>query len=86
MRLERIAGILGKWGYFSGFAIFFTMCLFVMCKIMFTDTSLLSTEALYRIVNVVTICVTVVIVAVPEGLPMAISIAMAFSITDMKQD
>lgn len=81
-----MAGILGKWGYFAGFVIFLTMCLFVMSKILFTDTQLLSSDVLYKVINVVTICVTVIIVAVPEGLPMAISIAMAFSVTDMKED
>ena len=36
-RLERMAGLFGKWGYFAGFIIFVTMCIFLVCHILFTD-------------------------------------------------
>jgi Ca2+-transporting ATPase len=62
------------------------MSLFILCKVMFSETELLSYDILTKFLNVLIICITVVIVAVPEGLPMAVSIAMAFSVSYMKKD
>jgi Ca2+ transporting ATPase len=39
-----------------------------------------------KVLQIFTVTVAVVMVAVPEGLPLAISIAMAFSIDVMKKD
>lgn len=51
-----------------------------------SDASLLSVDTLQRILRYFTIGIAIVIVAVPEGLPLAISIAMAFSVDTMKKD
>lgn len=53
---------------------------------MFTDDILLSTNTLQTLLRYFTIGVSIVIVAVPEGLPLAVSIAMAFSVDTMKRD
>jgi P-type E1-E2 ATPase len=62
------------------------MCFFLVCKIMFSDTSLVSKETMERILDFFTVAVALIIVAVPEGLPLSISIAMAFSIDTLKKD
>lgn len=86
-RLEKLAGYLGKWGYIAGFLIFVSMTLFLIFQVMFdSDTSLLSLDTLQRILRYFTIGISIVIVAVPEGLPLAITIAMAFSVDTMKRD
>jgi magnesium-transporting ATPase (P-type) len=85
-RLEKLAGQFGKWGYFAGFIIFVTMCLNLICKILFSDAQLLSNDTLEKLINYFAIAVTIVIVAVPEGLPLAVSLSMAFSIDTMKND
>jgi len=51
-----------------------------------SNTTLLSNDTLVSILDYFTIAVAVVIVAVPEGLPLSISIAMAFSIDTLKED
>ena len=38
------------------------------------------------ILRIVTTAIAVVIVAIPEGLPLAVSISMAFSVDTMKKD
>lgn len=53
---------------------------------MFTDDDLLDTNTLQTLLRYFTIGVSIVIVAVPEGLPLAVSIAMAFSVDIMKKD
>jgi P-type E1-E2 ATPase len=62
------------------------MSFFLVSKIMFSDTALLSNETLTRLLDYFTIAVAVIIVAVPEGLPLSVSIAMAFSIDNLKKD
>jgi P-type E1-E2 ATPase len=44
------------------------------------------TEVVVRIIRIAVIGICVYIVAVPEGLPLAISISMALSISNLKQD
>lgn len=63
------------------------MVLFLCCKIAFSkNAELMENSTLLSIIDYFTIAITVVIVAVPEGLPLAVSIAMAFSIDIMKRD
>jgi len=81
-----LAALFGKWAYIAGFAVFFTMVLFLVCKVAFSSSELLENSTLLKIIDYFTIAITVVIVAVPEGLPLAVSIAMAFSIDIMKRD
>lgn len=47
---------------------------------------LFDTEAISSLVNALIISITIIVVAVPEGLPMAISIALAYSIHKLKKE
>ncbi len=53
---------------------------------MFTDDELLDTNTLKTLLRYFSIGISIVIVAVPEGLPLAVSIAMAFSVDIMKKE
>lgn len=53
---------------------------------MFTKRELLEGETLMRLLDFFTTCLTIIIVAVPEGLPLAVSICLAYSIDTMKND
>jgi P-type E1-E2 ATPase len=86
VRLEKLAALFGKWAYGAGIIVFLTMSIFLVCKILFSEAQLLSDDTLVRLIDQFTIAITIVIVAVPEGLPLAVSIAMAFSIDIMKRD
>ena len=48
------------------------------------DHSLFSTDTLLRLAKIVIIAACILIVAIPEGLPLAVSIAMALSISKLK--
>ena len=86
-KLEVLAGNIGKYAYYAGFLIFVTQCVFLAFKIMISsDDKLLSNNTLLSLLDFFTTALTIIIVAVPEGLPLAVSIAMAFSIDTMKQD
>lgn len=43
-------------------------------------------ENLSHIVNYIIIAITVIVVAVPEGLPLAVTISLAFSVMKMKKE
>ncbi|KXS15608.1 calcium-translocating P-type ATPase [Gonapodya prolifera JEL478] len=45
-----------------------------------------ATEAIARVVNIVISAITIVVVAVPEGLPLAVTLALAFATTRMLKD
>jgi P-type E1-E2 ATPase len=67
--------------------IFIGMVTFLILKIMIsTSTELLNDETLLKILQIFSTVVAIIIMAVPEGLPLAISISMAFSIDFMKKD
>ena len=87
MRLEEIAGILGKWAYFSAFVIFVTQCLYYVIKSLFAeDIKLIELNSLIKALDYFTTALSIVIVAVPEGLPLAVSLSLAFSMDAMKHD
>ena len=86
VRLEKLAGYLGKWGYISGGVIFVGMTVFLVSNIIFSEELLLSNETLMAVLRIFTTAVAVVIVAIPEGLPLAVSISMAFATEAMKKD
>ena len=69
-----------------GFLIFAAMTLFLVMNIVFSDAALLSKDTLMSILRIFTTAVAVIIVAIPEGLPLAVSISMAFSVDVMKKD
>lgn len=48
--------------------------------------SLLSVETLHEIIEYFIIAVSIVVVAVPEGLPLAVTIALAYSVNKMKDE
>lgn len=62
------------------------MALFLVFKLMFTESKLLSNDTLLKLLDFFSIAIAIIIVAVPEGLPLSISIAMAFSIDTLKRD
>jgi magnesium-transporting ATPase (P-type) len=85
-RLTHIANYLSKWGYTAGFCTFIAMTTWLIIEILFTSQTLLENETLTKAIDFFSIAVAIIIVAVPEGLPLSVSIAMAFSIDKLKND
>lgn len=59
---------------------------FLVICIVFTDLNLFSNSVLLQLLKIGIVAVVLLIVAIPEGLPLAVSIAMALSITRLKRD
>ncbi len=85
-KLDNMAKYIGKWSYIAGFVTFFFMVTFLFSKILFTDAALLEDSTLQKLLRSFTTAMAIIIVSVPEGLPLAVSIAMAFSVDYMKKD
>jgi len=51
-----------------------------------SEAYLFSNDTLLKLSKIVIIAVVILIVSIPEGLPLAISIAMALSINNLKAD
>jgi P-type E1-E2 ATPase len=59
----------------------------LIIKIALDDTKkLVDIETLSSLVTFLIIAITVIVVAVPEGLPLAVTIALAFSVRKMKKE
>lgn len=50
------------------------------------DSQILSVDTLNSLVDYLIISITIVVVAVPEGLPLAVTISLAFSVMKMKEE
>ena len=50
------------------------------------NKTLFDVSTLGELVNFLIIAITVIVVAVPEGLPLAVTIALAYSVSKMKKE
>lgn len=79
-KLEQIANDIGK----LGVAVAVLTFLFLIGRLVYTsledDTSFFSTDNISAMINAFITSITVVVVAVPEGLPLAVTISLAFSV------
>lgn len=50
------------------------------------EANLISLDTLNIIIEAFMIAITIIVVAVPEGLPLAVTIALAYSVNKMKNE
>lgn len=62
------------------------MSLHLLFDAVFNDYPLFSAHAIKEILNFFIVSVTIIVVAVPEGLPLAVTIALAYSVGKMKDE
>lgn len=85
MKLEKIAEDIGKFGLYSAITIV------VVLLIRFAIEKGISREwhtskDLTEILNYFILAITVIVVAIPEGLPLAVTLSLAFSVKKMLND
>ena len=87
-KLETIANEIGKVGVYVSLLTFISMTiklLYNVCISTDPEKTILSYYTLNEIVKYIIIAITVIVVAVPEGLPLAVTISLAFSVMKMKE-
>lgn len=84
MKLDVLAAILTKIGILASFAILAASLLNLIIRLIFFETA--ADDIINRLCIYATQFVTIIIVAVPEGLPLAITLSLACSVNRMKDD
>jgi len=85
-RLEGVATQITKWSKLVTLLVVLTQAAFLLLKALFTAQDLFGGETLADLGRACILGVVILIVSVPEGLPLAVSIAMAMSIKSLKED
>lgn len=87
-KLTILADQVGKVGMVSAGATFTAMFVHLIYDCFMTESfidSLISVETVHEIIEYFIIAVSIVVVAVPEGLPLSVTIALAYSVGKMKE-
>lgn len=82
-KLETIANEIGRLGVYVAVLTFVVMTIKLIITTALGDEGF-TIDILSDIVDYVIISITIIVVAVPEGLPLAVTIALAFSVQKMK--
>jgi magnesium-transporting ATPase (P-type) len=86
LKLEGIARDIGKFGLASSIIIFVVMILRALITGGQEDWSKGSSVYLKQVLEAFIIAITVLVVALPEGLPLAVTLSLAFSVKKMMED
>ena len=85
-QLNELSNLIGDLGYLMAILIGFVLFLKETIINLFSGISIFTSHELDVLVNAFIIAVTVIVVAIPEGLPMAVTIALAYSVDKMKRE
>lgn len=85
-RLEVIAKQISKYAKLLTIVSIVTHLLFTLVKLVYLKKSPFSSATLLKLGDISIVAIVLLIVAIPEGLPLAVSIAMALSINNLKKD
>lgn len=83
-KLAVIADDIGKLGMFASGAIFVAMMIHMIVEAIYYERALIDEHTLKFIVEAFILAVTIIVVAVPEGLPLAVTISLAYSVEKMR--
>lgn len=86
-KLTILADQVGKVGMVSAAATFIAMLLHYVYDCFMEESfieSFISVETIHEVIEFFIIAVSIVVVAVPEGLPLSVTIALAYSVGKMK--
>jgi calcium-translocating P-type ATPase len=85
-QLNELSNLIGDLGYLMAILIGFVLFLKETIINLYSGISIWTSHELDVLVNAFIIAVTVIVVAIPEGLPMAVTIALAYSVDKMKRE
>uniref|UniRef100_A0AC35U3Z9 Calcium-transporting ATPase n=1 Tax=Rhabditophanes sp. KR3021 TaxID=114890 RepID=A0AC35U3Z9_9BILA len=85
-KLSGLTNMIGYFGLVSGFVLVFALIgKYILVNFIFADNDL-DGNIFSVITNIVILGITVVVVAIPEGLPLAVTISLAYSVMQMTKD
>lgn len=80
LKLERVANFIGKIGMFVAIATLTAMILNLIIGRILANQKILTLDLIDGIINAIIVGITIIVVAVPEGLPLAVTISLAYSV------
>uniref|UniRef100_A0A7S1NU91 P-type Cu(+) transporter n=1 Tax=Eutreptiella gymnastica TaxID=73025 RepID=A0A7S1NU91_9EUGL len=83
VKLDRLAGMIGKGGMVAALLTFLVLSIKEVIKIATVEGHVATPTAFLEYVMV---SITLIVVAIPEGLPLAVTIALAYSMKSMMKD
>jgi len=86
LKLENVANQIGKIGLYTAILTVLVMIIHLLVEICMGWRALADMENLQELVSFLLIGITIIVVAVPEGLPLAVTIALAYSVGKMKKE
>ena len=78
-KLNIIADLIGYFGLGSAIITFIALCIQLAFEY-FTNKEMEVIEIVNKILKILILCVSIIVVAIPEGLPLAVTLSLAFSI------
>ena len=85
-QLNDLADLIGKFGYIMACLIGAVIIFKDIFLKIINNQNILVYSTLDTIINAFILAITVIVVAIPEGLPMAVAIALAYSLGQMKKE
>ncbi|PVU93734.1 hypothetical protein BB559_003179 [Furculomyces boomerangus] len=86
IKLDKLSNEIARYGVSAALILFMSLVLKLLYQSAMADVPPPFSEILSRIIAISIECITVIVVAVPEGLPMAVTIALAYATTQMIKD
>ena len=86
-KLDTIANQIGKLGFAVAILVFIVVCVRTMLRIFWEqERNLTDNQNIADVLNAFILGITIVVVAIPEGLPLAVTIGLAFSVGKMQEE
>ena len=79
IKLNIIADLIGYFGLGSAIITFIALCIQLAFEYL-TNKDIKVIEVINKILRILILCVSIIVVAIPEGLPLAVTLSLAFSI------
>ncbi len=84
-KLDVIAQDIGRFGFWSAVVTFSILLIRFLLDRVYTNT-LLNFSLYTQLIHYLIIAITVIVVAIPEGLPLAVTLSLAYSVRKMLKD
>lgn len=86
LKLNDLADDIGRIGTTVAIGVFCAMTIHLIIERIYLSETVFDISLINHLVEYFIIAVTVIVVAVPEGLPLAVTIALAYSVGKMKDE
>ena len=85
-QLTNLSNLIGNFGYISGIIIGISIILKDIIAKYINNKNIIDKDSINIVINGFILSITIIVVAIPEGLPMAVAIALAYSLEKMKNE